>query len=230
MLRKFFVGLTGGFSDVRDAVDAVWAEIDPATTTSQTEWQSQFGIFWDGTDSAATKQADLETAWSARGGQSTDYLETLLQDAGFDVYVHDPWVSGSPPPFEPRDPSFYTAQPIIGPAVCCGASAGQYCCFDGEGQTCAGDFLQNNVGYLVNDDKGGKAPPPIPDDPDVWPFLIYIGPSVLNPSAPAQVPNSRRAEFERLLLKYRPAHCWIVINVDFVTDGVFDGSFDATFE
>lgn len=227
-LRKLFTGIASSIQSVREATDEVWGQLIPETTDYLSDWQRQFGFIWDATDSAATKRGDLAAAWAARGGQSPDYLEGILQDAGFNVWVHDPWVSGSPPPFEPHDPSFYTNEPRIGPIVCRGTD--QYCCFDGDGQRCCGSFLLNSVGYLVNDNKSGKAPPPIPDDPDVWPFLMYVGPEVLNPLAPAQVPNSRRAEFERLCLKYRPLNCWIVLNLDYVTEGIFDLTFDEAFE
>ena len=228
-LRQFFLGLTGAGDDVRDAADGVWTELDPSTTTSLDAWEEQHGIIRDAADSTATRRADIDTAWKTRGGQDPSYIQGILRDAGFDVYVHDYWET-SHPPYTPRDPRGYANDPLVGPVVA-SAFASQTCAFDGAGQACASRFLAVEVNYLVNDNGTNRIPPPIPADPDKWPHFIYIGPFVMSESeTPSQIPVTRKAEFKRLCLKLCPLQDWIVLHVDYVGSGVFSVEFDSTFE
>jgi hypothetical protein len=51
----------------------------------------------------------------------------------------------------------------------------------------------------------------IPSDPATWPYFLYIGAPAFGTLA--QVPASRRDEFEELLLKIAPAHVWLGVMV-----------------
>jgi len=136
-----------------------------------------------------------------------------------------------------RDPHDYTNQAQIGTHTC-SAYASQPRCSDGEDpfgspitQYRCNAFLNNVVGYLVNENLTNKAPPPLPDDETKWPHFIYFGASTLTPaSTPVVIPNARRPEFERLVLQLCPMQDWIVVHVEYQTAGVFDTTFDATFE
>ncbi len=242
-LQHFFEGLTGFPADARQALDLVWLDCFPNTTRHVPLWLTQFGIE-PGADDAADR-LQIDTAWKAQGGQSPHYLETILQGAGFPLYVHEWWTPALP--FvqvccgdalaqcgEPlalcvsrtierfvRDPRDYTDQPLIGSQQC-SALTDQPECSGLSDQPQCDAFLVNEPGYLVNIDLSRDAPPPIPDDsfgnPDD--FIPTTWPYVFyigGPNFPDRVsiPASRRTELERLVLKLRPQHLWVAMLVDY---------------
>lgn len=54
----------------------------------------------------------------------------------------------------------------------------------------------------------------VPIDPDKWPYFLYIGGETFGEIA--QIPPSRRGEFEALCLKICPAQQWLGILVEYV--------------
>jgi hypothetical protein len=54
----------------------------------------------------------------------------------------------------------------------------------------------------------------VPNDPDKWPYFLYIGAETYGQLA--QIEPSRRDEFERLCLKICPAQQWLGILVEYV--------------
>lgn len=234
-LRSFFEGLTGAPSDFQNFIDLVWWDIFPDTTRELATWEEQFGIWVNAADSESTRRQNLAAAWQAQGGQSPSYIQGVLQTAGFDVYVHEWWSSTDP--WVARDPLDYTVQPLIGTARC-SAYASQPRCRprewdngDPADQWRCNDTLNNDPHYLVNENLTGKAPPPIPEDEDYWPYFIYIGPETLTEEGVVQIDANREVEFKRRLLELCPTQHWIVYKVDFVgTGGVFDLTFEPAFE
>lgn len=225
-LKKFLEGLAQKPADVRSFADSVHAELFPETTTHLAEWESQFGMFAAATD--ADRRTNLAAEWAATGGQSPRYIEDTLQAAGFDVYVHEWWSSG-PSPYVARDPRLYTTQPLIGTFQCSAHSNQPECQTAGTYRQPQCDaLLANDPGYLLNETLTREAPPPVPDDPATWPYFLYFGGATFGDLA--YVPNARRMEFLRLVLKLVPTQNWKVIVVDYTTEGVFDDSFDSTFE
>lgn len=204
-LRKFLTGIAASGQPVRGFIDDVWDDMFPSTTRELELWEEQFGL--QPTSTEADRRLELAAEWKARGGQSPHYIQTTLQAAGFPVYVHEWWSSG--PPWVARDPRTYTQTPLIGQTQC-----GEPLAQCGEPDARCSRLLANEVGYLVNLNWSGAAPPVVPDDSAKWPFFLYIGdqtfPNKVN------IPSTRRREFERLLLKICPAQQWIVVLVDFV--------------
>lgn len=222
-LRSFFEGLAQQPAAIKTFLDLVWLDIFPSTTRSVNEWERHFGLPLsnESTDPDFVEaRARLAAEWQATGGQSPAYIEGVLHAAGFtDLYVHEWWVSG--PPYVARDPRDYTTQPRVG-TYRCGSEAnpngGDYVdgptCTDGTGGPRCNNFLTNDPGYLVNKDLTQRPPPPVPDDPNTWPYFVYIGGEVLD-DGPVSVDPARRDELERLLLKLRPTHNWIVLYASF---------------
>lgn len=210
-LRRFFEGLAGGAPDAaRTFVDLVYEDLFPATTRELARWEEEYGL--EPNADEASRRLALAAEWRATGGQSPDYIQGVLQTAGFNVFVHDWWSSG--PPYVARDPRTYTVQPLIG-TVQCSAFASQPRCrrqFEPTQPQC-NRFLANDTGYLVNKTLVNEAPAPVPDDPEFWPFFMYVGGSVFPNHA--IVDAARRAEFERLVLKLRPTQLWIVLLIDY---------------
>lgn len=96
-LRQFFEGLTGLGQDIKDYVDRVWLDIFPFTTRELDVWDIQFGLPNTGI-TEAQRRTRLDGAWKAFGGQSVPYIQNTLQNAGFDVFVHEWWIPGTEPP------------------------------------------------------------------------------------------------------------------------------------
>lgn len=203
-LRNFFEGLSGFGADFKDFVDAVYEDVFPETTRELAEWEAQFGI--EANPDESVRRLNLAAEWAAGGGQSPRYIQDVLQTAGFDVYIHEWWSSG--PPWVARDPRDYTEIPLIG-TVQCGEALAQC----GEPTALCNGLLANDPGYIVNDDLSQRAPPPVPDDPDAWPYFLYFGGETF--PDPAVVPIARKAELRRLILKLKPAQQWVVLIVDY---------------
>lgn len=203
-IDRFFTGLSGGFVDAKTFTDNVYTDTIPETTRQLSEYETQFGLLTATTEAA--RRQNLTTAWASTGGQSPRYLQDRIQEAGFDVFIHEWFASG--PPYVARDPRLHTNVPLIG-SVQCGESFAQC----GNIKAVANGFLANEVDYIVNSNLSPVAPPPVPSDPALWPYFIYWGGEIF--PARASVPPERRAEFEQLILKLDPLQNWIVTLVDY---------------
>ena len=207
-IRKLFEGLAGAPDDAREYIDLVYEDLPPETTRQINEWEQEFGIAPNPVE--AVRRANIAAEWAATGGQSPFYIQSVLQTAGFNVFVHEWWSSG-PNPYVARNPHNYTLDVLIG-TIQCGEPLAQC----GEPLAEAGGFLVNDPLYLVNKDLTQRAPPPIPLDPAYWPFFLYIGGETFPDLA--GVPFERKEEFHRLLLKISPTQLWIVTLVDYIGD------------
>lgn len=236
-LRKYFLGLAVPMDEARTFVDEVYEDHHPTTTRELAEWEWQFAL------PAAVDEEDrrlaLDAEWKATGGQSPHYIQNLIWAAGFtDVYLHEWWASG--PPYVARNPLLHTTQPQIGEYQCDDevALTQPQCSPRSESdgtpfdQPQCSDFLQNDPGYLVNDDLNHRAPPPVPNDPTKWPYFLYFMAETFGQRA--FVDPDRLPELKRLLLKVCPTQHWIVLKVkhtqeepDFFNFNTGDG-FNAT--
>ncbi len=214
-LRDFFEGLTTPYEDARDFIDAVHNDRLPATTRELAKWETQFGITPSTVESE--RRVALASAWAAVDVQAPGALQDTLRAAGFDVYVHEWWEGPNVAPRNVRDPRDYTEQPLIGDVQC-----GEVLAQCGEPDALCNDFLVNDPKYLVNDDLTRSAPPAIPANADTWRHFWYVGAAVFGVSA--VVDAARRAEFERLIYKYKPAQTWVVTLVLF-EEGYVPGLF-----
>ncbi|HEY3494146.1 MAG TPA: putative phage tail protein [Polyangiaceae bacterium] len=222
-LRGFFEGLAEEPARIRQYYDEIYLDLFPDTTRELAQWEAEFGL--EPNSDEGTRRLRLAAEWQASGGQSPRYVQDVLQTAGFPVYVHEWWESG-PPYVSVRDPNAYTELPTIGTSQCDGTmGTDQAQCSALAGQPQCDAFLANDPGYIVNLDLTPRPPPPIPDDEDAWRGFMYVGgetfPDVV------VIPASRREEFQRLLMKLRPLHLWVVTLVQY--GGIFDDTFDTTF-
>jgi hypothetical protein len=200
-LRKFFEGLTAALIlPFRTAVDTDYQDLLPTTTTRLTDWQNLWGIMYP---SATDPRGQLLAAWSYEGQPTVAHIQSVLQAAGFDVYVHE---AGT---YNPLD---YIAPTTVNPlgtgmlgyplvnklfaadknysAVC--GETGIEC---GEDEAACG-YYQYSVWlpklYVV---------------PENSPYFVYIGGQEMGDLA--FVDPLRRNEFEALCLKLVPDHLWI---------------------
>jgi hypothetical protein len=204
-IDRFFHGLAEFFTEPRLYIDLVLLDLYPSTTRELTEWEYQFGLTMAAVE--GDRRLNVDSAWKARGGQSPRYLQDVVRAAGFDVYIHEWWSSG-PAPYIARDPRDYTNVPTFGTVQCDEPLA-----LCGEPDALCNNFLANEPGYLVNSNLTPYAPPPVPSDPTKWPFFIYWGGQTFGDVV--FLDPARRQEFERLILKLCPAHCWLVTLVDY---------------
>lgn len=235
-LRRFLQGLAEWPVAVVEFSDAAFEDIFPDTTRELPKWQEQFALV--ASDDEATDRLALDAAWKATGGQSPGYLQSVLQAAGFDLYVHE-WTADTAPPYTgTRNPLLYINQPLIGEYQCCDDDdSNQVACFDGPDQARCNAFVSNETHYLVNKDLTHRPPPRMPEtnDDGLWEGVMYIGPEVFPADETpldgwAEIPITRREELERLLLQLRPLNLWIVLLIDWtgITE-IFDDSFDDSF-
>jgi len=118
----------------------------------------------------------------------------------------------------PRDPNEYTNKPLLGTAQCgnespAGLLVAAQCGEEPGGQVSAGSavcnrFLANEVWYLQNDDLTQRAPDPIRDEPEYWPYFWTVGGTPYG--TPLAIAAADRARLEKLLLKLGPLEKWIV--------------------
>jgi hypothetical protein len=211
-LRRYVAGLAAFAGDVRAFIDLAYLDLFPSSTRELASWEFQFALA--GTGEEATRRLRLAAAWAAQGGQSPDYIQSIVYAAGFtEVFIHEWWIATGPP-WLARDPRAYTTQPLIGFYQCEGSSPWE--CFDpGPGQQLAphcDDTLANDPGYIVNLDLTRRAPPAVPADPARWPYFLYFSGEFFPELAP--VPAERLDELKELLLRICPAQQWIVLLVD----------------
>lgn len=212
-LWRFIVGLGGEPENVRTFVDQVYGDAFPTTTRDLEEWERQFGIEANPDD--LVRRQNVAAEWSATGGQSPDYLQRVVQAAGFPLYVHEWWSSG--PPYVARDPRPLTQLALLGTYQCRpGTDPNQVQCrpHNMDKQPQCNAFMVRDPGYLVNRDLTPRAPPPIPNDATKFPYFMYWGGATF-PNR-VSIPIARKAELERLVLKLRPTQQWIVMLVDYV--------------
>lgn len=97
-LRRFFDGLGNSSiaTNVKVFFDGVFTDIDPQQTRELQLWENQFGL--PNTITNEQERRDrLDATWKALGGQDPRYIQDTLQNAGFDVYVHEWWIPGTEP-------------------------------------------------------------------------------------------------------------------------------------
>lgn len=210
-LRQYVEGLANWAGEIRTFIDLVYLDLFPTSTRELPQWEDQFALVSSGTE--AIRRARFGAAWQAQGGQSPDYIETQMQLAGFGVWLYEWWESG--PPYVARDPRDFTTQPLIGFYQCEDDASAEWECFDpGPGDPIAphcDDSLGNDPGYIVNLDLTRRAPPPVPDDPDYWPYFLYIAGPVFPELA--YVDGTRLDELKEKILQLRPTQQWIVLMV-----------------
>ena len=221
LLRRFFAAMASIPTNVETFVDSVFADIDPQRTRELDAWERQFGL-----DPAGLTEQERRTrydgAWKATGGQSPNYIQSVLQNAGFNVFVHE-WFE--PVPGRPGGGSVNNdVTPVARiPSVYLSGADPNYLGQDGEadmqdGEVAAQDGNQTNPpGYLlvnkIVDNNGDPVEYAVPVLPAQFPYVLYVGGETF-PDV-ASVPINRREEFENLCLKICPTEQWIGVLVSY---------------
>lgn len=88
-LRQFFDGLGVIGSELKIYFDNIYSDLFPATTRQLETWEKNFALPSNTSLSDQERRERLDAAWKATGGQSPGYIQETLQNAGFNVYVHE---------------------------------------------------------------------------------------------------------------------------------------------
>lgn len=233
-LRQFFDGLTFLITDSKSYTDLVYRDLFPQDTRALDEWEAQFGL-QAGTLTTQERRDRLDAVWAAEGGQTLAYLQSTLQAAGFSVFLHEWWSDTVPTARNPHDVLSDPASAgwtFGNPAYTFGNPAATFGGGGGSGYALVNKIVKtepvfpNTFGNPAYTFGGATstfgffetfAPKqvlyPIPLDADTWPFFLYIGGQTYPQLA--QVPASRRNEFEALCLKICPAQQWLGILVNY---------------
>lgn len=240
-LRKFVAGVSAPADSIRTYFGGVWGDLIPESTQSLDEWEGQFGLPDTGLPESARRQR-LRAAWAAQGGQSPRYIQDTLQANGFGVYVHE-WFTGAAFPLSAsycgdlsaesgeagvecvgvqhttRNPNDVLAPDNIVPVAGKGyplvnlitGVTPNLLALCGEAGAESGESLitcYNHVGYTFTPKKYETT-----SDPNTWPYYLYLGGETFGTLA--QVPASRRFEFETLCLKICPTQQWLGVMVEY---------------
>lgn len=237
-LRDFFTGLTVFPAIIKLYYDKIWLDIFPQSTRQLDEWEAEFGLVIKLEDEQERRNR-LDAEWKALGGQSPGYIQGVLRDAGFDVYVHEWWYYAND--YAPEI-IFGNLNAVFGApnAIFGNSSAITRQTRDPRNWIDSDHVLVNNIlftkkeyipsvvfgnntavfgasnaifgafsGIVVEKKKYN-----IPDDPDSWPFFWYIG--GVDFGTFANIPIERQAEFETLVLKIKPRQTWVGLFINYV--------------
>lgn len=240
-ITKFFEGLTALPDDFRTFLDNIWFDIFPETTRSIELWEDQFGLRMPPSDDTQRRN-NLDVSWKLKGGQSAYYLQQILQDAGFDVQVHennpkiDPdnfisgefacycggtnSVCGNDDAYCGKTGGYILANGFIPNssderdylAVCDGDGIISVCC--GQSTAVCGYFEQFFVYDTIYQ---------IPDDSDYWDYVFFIGGDAtrdpttheLTAIETVLIDSARRYELEKIILKIKGVHLWVGMMIDY---------------
>jgi hypothetical protein len=237
-ITKFVEGLTAIPDDFRSYIDNIYFDLLPDTTRSIELWESQFGITGK-KNGLTSRRLAVANRWSMKGGQSAKYLETSLRNAGFDVYVHE-----NNPPVDPA--TFLIGDFIMvarGDNAYAGRSDA-YAGKTTEGSLLVNGFISVATDerlYLANAGNGTYAGNQtavaayftnffiqdkqyiVPTNPDEFPFVFFIGGlatrngnNELISIAKAEVEESRKDEFLKMILTIKPAQSWAGLIIEYV--------------
>lgn len=87
-LRQFVKGLSYLPEDIKTETEKVYLDLFPDTTRALSEWENQFKVLFAQEQYGDTKQEILKALWqSNRGGQTAEYLQSLLRRIVPEIYV-----------------------------------------------------------------------------------------------------------------------------------------------
>ena len=239
-LRWLFESIGARLDLVRTYYDQIWLDAFPDTTRELNAWDAVQGT--PNYYLTTAERRERFAGWlTAMGGQSPRYIQDVLQAAGYPVYVHDWWADSVPTARDPHilggvllgagDPQMEAGEPM--------AEAGNF--LEGIGYVLANKLYFAEPNYLTGAGEPlMEAGEPIaeagnydgvnfvrigvqiPDDPDTWPYFMYLGGSTYGDVV--YIPESRREDFEDLVLAICPEHLWIGLFVKYTTGNIVDNS------
>jgi hypothetical protein len=207
-LDQILDGIADSDETVREFLDGLARLRSPLYTPILDDLEREFGIVPDDTLSDAVRRTRLlavKTDGSSDG--SADSLEAQLQAAGFPVQVHINNPAVDPAQFVTFAPNstFGNEDALFGKTGVLFAGRRGFLLVNGPIY-----YQQIKVEYVS------------PADSNYWPLVFFVGgEATRNPAGeitqiePVTLPVSRKAEFIRLVIKYKPLHSWAGVVVVF---------------
>jgi len=233
---KFLDGVADCSESARIFLDDLSEIRDPLNTPVLSDLEREYGLTTDLNLTEETRRMQLASRkFPQIQNGSLDHLQDALDRAGFNVQVHE----NSPA----VDPAIFLDQAFQMVANGVAAYAGNQDAFAGRvgGEFLVnGDLIIQTPAYLmqangVNAFAGNSQAVAgrfdvfnqnifeyeIPTDPADWPLVFFVGgdatrdgSGALTEIKLADVPNKRKLEFKRTILKIKPIHSWagLIIN------------------
>lgn len=238
-LDIFYQSIADIYEQIRDDLAQIRYMLDPEKTPWLEELENEYGEITDTTIPEDERRTTLiPIRYKKRQQSSEDTIESRLIMAGFtnaQVWQNDPAVDPRPLGLERAlvyagDGNAYAGDPD---AVCglfggillvngnlsqlvpdYGTVAGNGNAYAGQENAVAGYF----EGYLY-----APFDYEIPDDPDCWPAVFFVGGDVTRDGTGAiinvetiNISAKLKAKFERYLMKLKPLHSWCILFVNYV--------------
>ena len=216
-------GIADEFEKVRAEALKLKDSIIPELMDSQfiPDWEQRFKLPPISNGTEQERRDRLATQWQNRGGQTREYIETRLQESGFDVYVYSGFYIAD---------GFILGDGILGDGVLEGITypgeilALPPCDQFASNVKTLGDFVLGDGDTLgvnrpriiinyIDDSKENDSFCPLPALR--YKFVFYIGgPGGIGDIA--DIPASRYNEFRELVLRYKPARTWVFAFVNLI--------------
>lgn len=233
---QFIKGLSALPQNLKEYIQNIYLDLFPSTTRKLDKWNNVFGVGFPA-KSEADQRTDLNAIWKSQGGQGANYIQEVLNNAGFDVQIHE----NNPP----ADPDLFLKTPPVMVAGGPSSYAGNDQAFAGK---TGGDLLVNgsivtniplyfsvcgatNMSCGNTEAKAGffnafgtkERIYQIPDDPNLWGAFFFIGGDATRDPVTHKltvidnfdIPIERKPEFIRLVLKLKPAQTWAGLMINY---------------
>lgn len=187
----------GSLADIRD----------PQRTPILDDLEKEFGVSFNSSLTEQERRDQLSSAKTAnKGNGSASFMQTKLQQSGFDLQVH-------------------ANDPAVDPDILLANGFNVY--FDGVNAFFGNSLATfgRTAGFLVVNGDEQFDTFSVPASSDAWPFIFFIGGDATRNGTTgalelinvASVDISRRGELLRLIVKYKPLHSWCGLLVSFET-------------
>lgn len=200
-------GIVRSAASVKDKFVEVYENVFPDSTNCLELWEEQFLI--DATGLTNQERRDnLSTRWSAQGGQSPSYIESVLLTLGINARVYEN--------FDRDDPTTFLiggdSEILVNGEIIFEERIFENTCGDPE-TTCNGD---NSVtsgeysGFITTTKQYSVSPF---SEKFVFYFIVAAPAGV---TTPLDIPAALEKQFKTAILRIKPAHTRAVLNVNYV--------------
>lgn len=234
-LDLMYDGMASSFETVRLFLADLTTVRDPKKTDFLIDLEREFGVLTNFNLTEKQRRDQLSSiVFNRQRNGSIDSMQQALDDAGFNVQVHE----NSPA----VDPELFFSGAFQMVAGGGSGYAGRSDAYAGES---GGELLVNGdifttekipaqtAGHIFAGDgttageyddlERTKIVYPTPTNPDDWPMVFFVGGDAtrngsgeLTDIESADIISNQEAAFKRIILKYKPIHSWAGLIVNFV--------------
>ena len=212
--RRFVQALAVVPDDERKQLDLVYADIFPETTREIARWEKQFGIVFTSGYSLTIRRGLLDSFWKIkRGGQSSEYLQELLQKINSGIFVVENVPVGNPR----KSNIAYTAVNNNKTMV------------NGNRNAVNGRYIGDSTFVPTVLRNSTEQPYSIPLDTAYWEACFYVCGGVYRNKyqqivyvQTVEVPAEWRSFIEYIVLKTKPVHMTAVMFIKYIQEESHD--------